>query len=485
MKIAIIGFALSGATFLQTILDNDPTDLKIYIYEKRNEYPTGLPYEKDSLDKLLNVDTDEMVYPEDMADDFPKWMDANNKNLDPVENMAPRVYFGQYLKEKTKDYLNNPCVNFINEEVKNISVEIIASNESYTVESATKRAKYDLVFLGTGASFYQDPYKLEGKENYIAKPYPLEEKLKDIKEDKRITILGTSASSTDVFRYLSKNKKLKEPISFFTGPSEYKIVDIPYEGNILDYYSPNQEWIDKELEACGEIKLDRLVNTINDDFKKAGVELSYAYETYKDHTLALSKKAIEINDQELAFTEDYFIQFALYVADLANFMNPIDRKVFLENHYIYLSFLGGKTPYGSMKLLLDYYDKGKMDVTTNLEEVKVNSDGSFTLIGDKKIDADIIINSTGFEMDLQKIAQRIPLYESLLRNEMIMADTNGEGIAVTWPRCNPLSKKFGKLNNLFITGMLITQTDIDNNDARCIQKTSMRIGEIVLDENNF
>src|SRR5699024_2316511 len=221
-------------------------------------------------------------------------------------------------------YLNNPCVNLINEEVKNISVEIIASKERYTVESATKKAKYDLVFLGTGASFYQDPYKLERKENYIAKPYPLEEKLKDIKEDKTIAILGTSASSTDVFRYLSKNKKLKEPISFFTGPSEYKIVDIPYEGNILDYYSPNQEWIDKELEACGEIKLDRLVNTINDDFKKAGVELSYAYETYKDHTLALSKKAIEINDQDLAFTEDYFIQFALYVADLANFMNPID-----------------------------------------------------------------------------------------------------------------------------------------------------------------
>src|SRR5699024_11089958 len=188
MKIAIIGFALSGATFLQTILDNDPTDLKIYIYEKRNEYPTGLPYEKDSLDKLLNVDTDEMVYPEDMADDFPKWMDANNKNLDPVENMAPRVYFGQYLKEKTKDYLNNPCVNLINEEVKNISVEIIASKERYTVESATKKAKYDLVFLGTGASFYQDTYILERMENYIAKTYPHEEKHKDITEDKKHAI---------------------------------------------------------------------------------------------------------------------------------------------------------------------------------------------------------------------------------------------------------------------------------------------------------
>ena len=486
MKIAIVGFALSGFTFLKTILNNKTTDnLEIDIYEKRNEYPVGLPYENDSLDKLLNVNHNEMIYPPENRFAFAKWMEENNKYLDPVEKMAPRVYLGEYFKEESKNYLENPCVKLINEEVLELKVNVKNGTEKYTLKSKNHENTYDLVYLSTGATFYQDPYNLEGKDNYIAKPYPLEENLKNLPEDKKIAILGTSASSTDVFRYLVKNKNLKKPINFFTGPSEYKIVYIPFDGDIYDYYSPNESWIKKELEENGEISKKKLINTIENDFKKAGFDIKYAYETYNDHTLKLSKKAIKENDQALAFTEDYFIQFALYVADLVNFMNPIDRSDFLENYYPYLSFLGGKTPYYSMKMLLEKYDEGKMDIITNLEDIKVNTNGTYTLIGDKKKDADIIINCTGFEMNLEKIAQKLPLYESLLRNEMIMADQNEEGIAVTWPACNPLSKKYGALNNLFVTGMLITETDVDNNDARCIQKTATRIGEIVVKENNL
>ena len=403
MKIAIVGFGLSAFTFLKTILDNKNTkNIQIDIYEKRKEYPVGLAYETDSLDKLLNVNHNEMIYPPENRFAFAKWMEENNKFLDPVEKMAPRVYLGQYFKEESKKYIENPCVKIINEEVISLEVEIKNSKEIYYLKSQNHKDKYDLVYLGTGATFYQDPYDLEGRPNYIAKAYPLEEKLKDIPEDKRIAILGTSASSTDVFRYLIKNKNLGQPINFFTGPEEYKIVDIPFEGNIYDYYSPNQAWIENELEENKEISIEKLIKTIENDFKKAGYDVDYAYKTYKDHSLELSKKAIEKNDQALAFTEDYFIQFALYVADLANFMNPIDRKDFLETYYPYLSFLAGKTPYYSMKMLLDAFDNEKIDITTNLKEIKVNSDGTFTLKGNKEKKADLIINCTGFEMDLYK-----------------------------------------------------------------------------------
>lgn len=77
MKIAIIGFGLSGFSFLKTLVDNTKysENFEIDIYEKRDEYPVGIPYEDDSLDKLLNVDADEMVYPESDKDDFKNWMD--------------------------------------------------------------------------------------------------------------------------------------------------------------------------------------------------------------------------------------------------------------------------------------------------------------------------------------------------------------------------------------------------------------------------
>lgn len=483
MKIAIVGFALSGFSFLKEILDKKKNDnLQIDIYEKRNELPVGLPYENDSLVKLLNVDSTEMVYPPCKRDDFPKWMDKHGKKLDPEEKMAPRVYFGEYLKDMAKAYLKDPSINIINEEVTEINVSLSEGEESYQIVSENHSNNYELVFLATGATCYNDPYKLKGEKNYIENPYPLEEKLKDIPNDKSIAILGTSASSTDVFRYLNEKKNLDKTINFFTGENEYKIVDIPYEGNIYDYYTPNQEWIDDKLRADSRIKLDCLLDTVRDDFKKAGYELEYAYNTYKDHTLDLSRKAIRENDQALAFTEDYFIQFTLYIADLVNYMNPVDRKKYMDEYYHYLAFLGGKTPYNSMKLLVDAYDKDKIDIITNSESVSKNDDGSFTLVGDNEKSADIVINCTGFDLDLDSLAKKIPLYESLYKNEMIMADEDNKGIAVTWPRCNPLSKKYGYLKNLFISGMIITNTDLDNNDARCIQNTAMRIADIVVNE---
>ncbi|WP_130819678.1 FAD/NAD(P)-binding protein [Anaerococcus vaginimassiliensis] len=486
MKIAIVGFALSGFYFLKEILDTkNDNNLTIDIYEKRSEYSVGLPYENDSLVKLLNVDSTEMIYPPIKRNDFPKWMEENGKELDPEEKMAPRVYFGEYLKDIAKAYLKDPSINIINEEATEINVSLSEGEESYQIVSENHSNNYDLVFLATGATCYNDPYKLNGEENYIENPYPLEEKLKNIPYDKSIAILGTSASSTDVFRYLNEKKNIDKTINFFTGENEYKIVDIPYEGNIYDYYTPNQEWIDDKLRADSRIKLDCLLDTVRDDFKKAGYELEYAYNTYKDHTLDLSRKAIRENDQALAFTEDYFIQFTLYIADLVNFMNPIDRKKYMDECYQYLAFLGGKTPHNSMKLLLDAYDKDKIDIITNSESVSKNDDGSFTLIGDKEKSADIVINCTGFDLDLDSLANKIPLYESLYKNEMIMADEDNKGIAVTWPRCNPLSKKHGYLKNLFITGMIITNTDLDNNDARCIQKTASRIARIVIEDNNL
>ena len=486
MKIAIIGFALSGFTFLRTILDKKKhDDIKIDVYEKRKEYPVGLPYETDTLDKLLNVNNNEMIYPPEERFAFSKWMEENNKFLDPIEKMAPRMYLGEYFKDIAEPYINNPAVKIINEEAIEIKVEIENERELYKVRSKNHEGKYDLVYLSTGATYYQDPYDLEGVENYIPKPYPLSENYDDIKEDDKIAILGTSASSTDVFRYLIKNKKLNKTINFFTGDSEYKIVDLPFDGDIYEYYSPNEAWIDKELEENGEIIKDKLIKTIENDFKKAGYKVDYAYKTYKDQSLELSRKAIEENDQALAFTEDYFIQFSLYVADLVNYMNPIDRADFVENYYPYLSFLGGKTPYGSIKMLLEAYDEGKIDVITNTKSVNKNKDGSFTLTGDKVRKADVVINATGFEMELEKISQRLPLYNSLLKNEMVMADENGACIAATWPRLNPLSKKYGVLKNLFVTGMIVTQTDLDNNDARCIQKTAMTIAEVILEENDL
>lgn len=486
MKIAIIGFGLSGFSFLKSLMDKkkDTDEIEIDIYEKRDEYPVGRPYEDDTLDKLLNVDSDEMIFPKDDKDDFKNWLKENNKSPDQREMMWPRVYFGQYLKDRSKAYLNMDKVRMINKEVIDLDVAFEKGVEKYTVYTKDTKDFYDGVFMGTGASFYQDPYFLDGKKGFIRNPYPLREKLKDIKKDQRVAIIGTSASSTDVFRYLEKEKNLNHKVNFFTGSNEYKIVDIPYLKDSDNISSIDYDWIKNEREKNGFfISLENLIKTIRTDFEKQGQELEYAYKTYSQNTLDLSRKAIKKNDQALAFAEDYFMDFAVYQADIYNYLSVLDRKKYMDDFYSYLNFLSGKTPHNTMKWLLKSFDNDKIDIILNTKDIKVNSDNTFTLIGDEKRDADIVINCTGLETRLDKVAQKIPLIKNLYDKNIIMADEEGSCIGVTWPGCNPISKRYGKLKNLYITGMMIAKTDLDNNDARCIQRTAARVGEIFLEKN--
>jgi len=485
MKIAIIGFGLSGFSFLKTLIDNTKysENFEIDIYEKRDEYPVGIPYEDDSSDKLLNVDADEMVYPESDKDDFKNWMDKKGKSLDDREKMAPRIYFGQYLKDKSKPYINRKEVNVINEEVIDLDVSFGKNKkEIYRLKTKNLEETYDAVFMGAGASFYQDPYNLSSYKNFIRNPYPLRDKLKDIRNDQRVAIIGTSASSTDVFRYLKQSKNLDNKINFFTGKDEYKIVDIPYLSDSQNISSIDSDWIKKERESNNSfISLENLIKTIKNDFKRQGQSLEYAYDRYSDHTLKLSREAINENDQSLAFTQDYFMDFVVYVADILNYMTKSDKEIFIEKYYDYLNFLSGKTPHQTMKWILDSYNNGSIDIILNTKKVEVNDNGTFTLTGDRIAEADVIINCTGIEKDLKKVADKLPLIKSLYDKNIIIADEDGKDISVTWPECNPISKRFGRLKNLFITGMLIDKTDIDNNDARRIQKTASRLAEIFLE----
>lgn len=484
MKIAIVGFGLSGFSFLKSLMDNKKykEDIKIDIYEKRNEYPVGIPYEDDSLDKLLNVDADEMLYSEEKKDDFKTWMEENNKTLDPEEKMAPRIYFGQYLKDKSKAYINNKNVRIINKEVIDMDLYFDQEKEKYKLSTKDTCEVYEAVFMGTGASFYQDPYDLDGNQGFIRNPYPLRDKLKDIKKDQRVAIIGTSASSADVFRYLAKEKNLTHKVNFFTGSSEYKVVDIPYLKDSENISSIDYDWIRNNKNANNSfVNLDDLMDTVRSDFKRQGYKLECAYDTYSDNTLELSRKAIKENDQDLAFCEDYFMDFSMYQADILNNMRLFDKQTYMDKYYKYLNFLSGKTPHNTMKWILKAFDDGKIDIVLNTEEIKVNEDKTFTLVGEKTRDADIVINCTGIEKDLKKVSQKLPLIRSLYDKNMIMADEDVKCIAVTRPNCNPISKRFGKLKNLYITGMLIDKTDIDNNDARCIQRTAARIASIFLD----
>ena len=107
MNIAIVGFGVGGANILKNIINHENyyDEIKIHIFEKREELATGKAYEIDTNNKVLNVYEKYMSIDLNDSDQFVKWLKENKKENEKIDGMIPRVLYGQYIKENFQKYI--------------------------------------------------------------------------------------------------------------------------------------------------------------------------------------------------------------------------------------------------------------------------------------------------------------------------------------------------------------------------------------------
>ena len=101
MKIAIIGCGVTGSNILRHILDhkNFRSEDKIYIFEKRDLLGPGVPYEKDTPVKMLNVGPRLMSMDRENDDDLKEWLDKNVENPINFEGLISREDYALYIRD--------------------------------------------------------------------------------------------------------------------------------------------------------------------------------------------------------------------------------------------------------------------------------------------------------------------------------------------------------------------------------------------------
>lgn len=285
MKIAIVGFGVSGASLLMALKVSEKltADTEVDIFEPNDEPAVGLAYGKDTNHLLINAFPTAMSLNPDNKYEFSEWLENHYPEYDAKIDLVPRKVFGEYATERLIPILEKENVTYYKKEIVDATVLKDEDSNLYLLEdlNGQQYGIYDYLFFAVGNPPYRDFYNLNGHKNYIHNPYPAVEKLIDIKEDDKVAIIGSNLTAFDLVNYLSHEKNLLYPIGVFTIVPYFNSLRVPpYQGSKLKY-SLDKTWIKKSFHKNkGIILLDQIIETIKHDLKVNGIDLAAIRKQY-------------------------------------------------------------------------------------------------------------------------------------------------------------------------------------------------------------
>src|SRR5699024_3066618 len=148
MKIAIIGMGAAGISVLGQWAKYQQLDpsLELTVYGQKETFGTGLPYQKDTEEILLNQVAEQMSVDADEPLDFLHWL--YEKGIPhPKGSFASRNLYGVYLKERTEEWLEKTGPDILKEEVQSVRK---TENNCFEITSKSGTQVVDVVHLCAG-----------------------------------------------------------------------------------------------------------------------------------------------------------------------------------------------------------------------------------------------------------------------------------------------------------------------------------------------
>lgn len=474
MKIAIVGFGVSGAALLKSLKVTGKLNenIQVDLFDPNDEPAVGLAYGKDSTHLLLNAFPTAMsLNPED-KEEFSKWLEEHYPQYNAKIDLVPRQIFGEYAKEVLTPLLEYENVRHYRKEIIDVTLND-GSSESYLLKDSTNQqyGEYDYLFLAVGNPPYNDFYHLNGHENYIKDPYPVLEKLKDLKEDNRIAIIGSSLTAFDLVNYLSHEKNLKHPLGIFTVVPYFNSLRVhPYQGPALSY-SLDSQWMDKHIQKySGNIPLDRIIQRIKKDLKDNAIDLSAIRKHYDPANLKGTYQAYFNQEHpELSKLQAYISLLSGYLADLYMSLSKEDQTRYHSDYAPLFSHYQVRLAPAAVKNMYQMWTKNDLFIVPDLKEISPSNPLILKSQAGKIYEADLIINATGFDFNTHHISDEDSLIKKLL-NKGFLLDKEQRGILVSWPESQVMNQRHGLLENCFFIGPWISNTHYANNSVSALVK---------------
>lgn len=491
MNIAIVGFGISGASILKTLTESDKMNQieAIHLFEKSQNLATGYPYQEDHLSLLMNSYSSRLSLNPDNSDEYLQWLEDNYPQY-AKDKFSPRQIFGKYLQARYLPALNHDKVTFHQEEVIDIDLQPRSKengglfNLPFTFTLTTNQGvlsqSFDVIFLALGHPPYADHYDLSDAPGYINNPFPISKITDYIPQHKSVGIIGSGLTGIDIMYYLHKIKHLQKPITFYIRHEPFtNVKNELYQGPLTLNF--DHKWIENHRQGYqGSIPLKVIWQQIVEDMEANQVNIFDAIQKYQHGSLPEIHQQLKEVPLELQKIQRYVGLLTEFLPDLFMALSPADRQLFNEEYLKLFEHFRTQLPEVKLKQIIQWMDEGSVKIVSRLTDIHYQDD-KFILENKEglRFEEDILVNATGFQMNLSKAGETHPLIKHLYDKEIITQNPLG-GITVTWPIAHPISSRYGQLTQMIISGFWIFKTQFGNNNAQMTAKYGQTLAQHIL-----
>lgn len=486
MKIALVGFGVSGAALLMSLKISGKldADTQIDIFDPNHEPAVGLAYGKDSDHLLLNAFPTAMSLNPENKYEFSEWLEKNYPEYNATVDLVPRTVFGEYANERLTPLLEHEHVTHHKKEITDAIILEESSSPTYQlVDSESEEyGTYDTLFFALGNPPYKDFYDLKGLKGYIHDPYPVVEKLNGLEEDAKVAIIGSNLTAFDLVNYLSHEKDLQHPIGVFTVVPHFNSLRVPpYQGPAL-HYSLDRKRIKEEVyQNKGTLPLNRLIEIIKQDLKANDIDLTSIRKHYDPGDLEQTHLAYFNQEHtELSKLQGYIARLSGNLGDLYMALSKKDQvRYHLEYAPLFSHYQVRLAP-DAMTNMYHLWSQDQLFVVHDLVDVAKKDTYVLKSKRGETYEADIVINASGFDFNTDTIGESNPLLSNLLDKGFLL-DKDKRGILVTWPENQVMNQRYGKLDNCFFIGPWVSNTHHANNNVKALVEKANEIVNCYLD----
>ena len=475
-SIAIIGCGASAvatlAGLIESIRNSDYQKYKISIFEKNSNFGSGLAYQHDSDDLLMNMVSSTTSIFANRETDFWEWVVDRGHQIGSGQVMSrsgvspdayiSRQFFGLYLNDRLHDAISdakkiNVSVELVNHEV----IDIRCRNQYFEVIDCAEHVnRFDYAILCVGNVEPHDIFKLKGNSRYVNNPYPTNHYAMGIGKADTVGIIGGQLTAADIAVVLAQQGHVG-PIYFFTRGSNHPLVRCAREKfELMHFNLENLEVI--KSRQFGEISLRQALRLARKDFIRAGVKwnkffnpVKHSYGDWIGHLF--SKGHMYAEWQHFAVASDAVI------ASYWDALSASSKRIFMKKYHRLWMCKRVPLPVHTYLKIYSLIKAGILNHQTPLLGIEVKTSNKFVALISKadsskkpvEIECDWIINATGPARSIDSNCGS-PLLNKLMRSGLIEANPFG-GIQLDY--ATSMVKRGGKnVENFYAIGHITSGT---------------------------
>ncbi|WP_431803487.1 FAD/NAD(P)-binding protein [Halobacillus andaensis] len=409
LSIGVIGGGASATSFLRSLLmclkrGALPPLLNITIFESKDKFGSGFPYEEDFSCLRLNRTEEAMSVCNNDTKHFSKWVKEKQNHYPCLKDdkFISRNIFGRYLRETFWQTIYEleelgASINTYHARV----IDVTKKDEGYILKTNDgNQSFFDFTLLCTGAIRPDDPYKLDDARHYIQCPYPAAVNLSRIPKTDSVAILGTSLTAIDMAISL-KYKGHTGPIFMISRTGQ-----LPTIKGMQKQYTPfyfTDKNINLHKKKNGFVSLRHLYRLLRKEFKI--INLNLINTLFEKNPPIVDEDAIKIELENSQKPNKWFdiLEATHPILDRAWIHVPeAHKQIFIRKYMSKFLYKRASIPTINAKIIHEMMSNQQLKIHGGIKDIQNSSDSYLINLKDQKsIYTRWIINATGPSRNLR------------------------------------------------------------------------------------